>query len=88
MWRAPPAGSGCVIFTAMVLESPSRWFAEDGQLSRTFCEMSAKETEELDELRCCSCDEAKYKVYTRYGGYYLLFDSRLVSGDLICMPME
>ena len=62
MWRAPPAGSGCVIFTAMVLEEPNRWYAEDGHLSRTFCEMTPKETEQLDELRCCACDEARYKV--------------------------
>ncbi|OXU19347.1 hypothetical protein TSAR_016796 [Trichomalopsis sarcophagae] len=62
MWRAPASGSGCVIFTAMVMEEPNRWFAEDGQLSRTFCEMSPKETEKLDELRCCACDEARYKI--------------------------
>ena len=63
MWRAPPAGSGCVIFTAMVMESPTRWFAEDGHLKRKFCEMSPKEVEKLDGSLCCACDEAKYKVY-------------------------
>ncbi|KAJ8679348.1 hypothetical protein QAD02_015135 [Eretmocerus hayati] len=62
MWRAPPAGSGCVMFTAMVLENPDHWYAEDAQLHKTFCEMSAKEAESLDELRCCACDEAKYKL--------------------------
>ncbi|XP_058804419.1 spondin-1 isoform X2 [Phymastichus coffea] len=62
MWRAPPAGSGCVIFTAMVMENSHRWFAEDSKLSKTFCEMSTNETESLDELRCCACDDAKYKL--------------------------
>ncbi|KAG6460169.1 hypothetical protein O3G_MSEX011826 [Manduca sexta] len=35
MWKAPPAGSGCVLLKAMVYENSSRWFAEDGQLTKT-----------------------------------------------------
>lgn len=77
MWRAPASGSGCVIFTAMVMEEPNRWFAEDGQLSRTFCEMSAKETESLDELRCCACDEARYKVSCFFFAALCLFHGRV-----------
>ncbi|KAL7305034.1 hypothetical protein TKK_0002818 [Trichogramma kaykai] len=62
LWRAPPRGSGCVVFTAMVMEGPKRWYAGDGHLQRVFCEMSPRETESLDALRCCACDEAKYKM--------------------------
>lgn len=64
MWRAPPSGSGCVIFTAMVLENNVRWYAEDGALTKTFCEMDSTEVEALDGEKCCACDEAKYSVST------------------------
>ncbi|XP_076619199.1 extracellular matrix protein f-spondin [Colletes latitarsis] len=62
MWRAPPSGSGCVIFTAMVLENNVRWYAEDGGLTKTFCEMGPQEVEILDVDKCCACDEAKYSL--------------------------
>lgn len=62
MWRAPPSGSGCVIFTAMVLENNVRWYAEDGALTKTFCEMDSSEVEALDGEKCCACDEAKYSL--------------------------
>lgn len=62
MWRAPPPGSGCVIFTAMVLENNVRWYAEDGRLTKTFCEMGPTEVETFDVGKCCACDEAKYSV--------------------------
>ncbi|XP_072941725.1 spondin-1 [Epargyreus clarus] len=57
MWKAPPAGSGCVLIKAMVFESASRWFAEDGQLTRRVCEDTA-----LAAPDCCACDDAKYKL--------------------------
>ncbi|XP_068628147.1 spondin-1 [Battus philenor] len=57
MWKAPPAGSGCVLLKAMVYENASRWFAEDGQLSRRVCEDTA-----LAAPDCCACDDAKYKM--------------------------
>ncbi|XP_050679817.1 spondin-1 isoform X2 [Leptidea sinapis] len=57
MWKAPPAGSGCVLLKAMVYENSSRWFAEDGQLTRRVCEDTA-----LSATDCCACDDAKYKV--------------------------
>jgi hypothetical protein len=66
MWRAPAPGSGCVVFTAMIMENQTNWFATEGKLMKKFCEMSVKETEQLDDLRCCACDEAKYKVRDRY----------------------
>ncbi|XP_076676600.1 extracellular matrix protein f-spondin [Andrena cerasifolii] len=62
MWRAPPPGSGCVIFTAMVLENNVRWYAEDGGLTKTFCEMGPAEVEVLGAEKCCACDEAKYSL--------------------------
>lgn len=62
MWRAPSTGSGCVIFTAMVLENNVRWYAEDGALTKTFCEVGPKEVEVLEVDECCACDEAKYSL--------------------------
>lgn len=62
MWKAPPSGSGCVIFTAMVLENSVRWYAEDVGLTKTFCEMEAAETATFNVDKCCACDEAKYSV--------------------------
>ncbi|CAL7936929.1 unnamed protein product [Xylocopa violacea] len=62
MWRAPPSGSGCVIFTAMLLENNVRWYAEDGRLTKTFCEMEPAEVESIDDGKCCACDEAKYSL--------------------------
>lgn len=62
MWRAPPSGSGCVIFTAMVLENNVRWYAEDGGLTKTFCEVAPAEVKSVDADKCCACDEAKYSL--------------------------
>ncbi|XP_051166225.1 spondin-1 [Leptopilina boulardi] len=62
MWRAPASGSGCVVFTAMIFEDSSHWYAEDGELTKTFCEMTSDEVEKLDDNRCCACDEAKYSM--------------------------
>lgn len=39
-----------------------RWYAEDGALTKTFCEMDSAEVEALDGEKCCACDEAKYSV--------------------------
>lgn len=65
MWKAPTQGSGCVRFKAMVLEDESLWFADEGALSRTLCELvmpHAHEDVADDEPReCCACDDAKYK---------------------------
>ncbi|KAF7403614.1 hypothetical protein HZH68_006408 [Vespula germanica] len=62
MWKAPPTGSGCVVFTSMILENNVRWYAEDEGLTKTFCEMNPTEVEQLSEDRCCACDEAKYSL--------------------------
>ncbi|XP_069355475.1 spondin-1 [Maniola hyperantus] len=57
MWKAPPAGSGCVVLKAMVYENESRWFAQDGQLTKRVCEDTS-----LSIPDCCACDDAKYKL--------------------------
>ncbi|XP_053599633.1 spondin-1 [Plodia interpunctella] len=57
MWKAPPSGSGCVLLKAMVYENQSRWFAEDGQLTRRICEDTS-----LSASDCCACDDAKYRM--------------------------
>ncbi|XP_012263260.2 spondin-1 [Athalia rosae] len=63
MWKAPAAGSGCVVFSAMIFESFDRWYAEDGNLTKPFCEISELEAaKELNEERCCACDDAKYSI--------------------------
>lgn len=63
MWRSPAAGSGCVVFTAMIMKSPSTWYAEDAGLVKVFCEATTDDlTNQDDDGACCSCDEAKYSV--------------------------
>ncbi|KAI5645119.1 hypothetical protein NE865_02667 [Phthorimaea operculella] len=57
MWKAPPAGSGCVLLKAMVFENATRWFAEDGQLTKRVCEDTS-----VTASDCCACDDAKYKM--------------------------
>lgn len=61
MWVAPPPGSGCVNFKAMILQDSTHWYADDGNLSKTFCEQTEKDIK-FDENDCCACDEAKYSV--------------------------
>ncbi|XP_057657573.1 spondin-1 [Diorhabda carinulata] len=60
MWSAPPPGSGCVTFRAMVLENADTWFSEDGKLTKTFCEQKDEDVQYEDD--CCACDEAKYNL--------------------------
>ncbi|XP_038213109.1 spondin-1 isoform X2 [Zerene cesonia] len=57
MWKAPPAGSGCVLLKAMVYENVSKWYAEDGQLTKRVCEDTS-----VTASDCCACDDAKYKL--------------------------
>lgn len=49
----------------MVQEDDSLWFADEGSLSRTLCELvtpSAPEDADEEGRECCACDDAKYKV--------------------------
>ncbi|XP_975464.3 spondin-1 [Tribolium castaneum] len=61
MWAAPPPGSGCVTFKAMVLQDSTHWYADEGNLTKTFCEQTEKDMK-FDESDCCACDEAKYSM--------------------------
>lgn len=45
----------------MVFEDPDHWYADDGKLTKTFCEQTEKE-QKVSEDDCCACDEAKYSV--------------------------
>lgn len=66
MWTAPPAGSGCVVFRATVLEVRDVWYMDDGPLSRTLCEDSQDSLDLQPSVvdPCEACDEAKYEVRT------------------------
>ena len=65
MWTAPPPGSGCVTFKAMVLEDSTHWYADEGNLSKTFCEQTEQDVKFDENNDCCACDEAKYNVGTK-----------------------
>lgn len=64
LWTAPPAGSGCVRFRALVMENRDIWYMDDGELTKELCE----DVQESDDMQpevvfdCCACDEAKYEV--------------------------
>lgn len=64
MWVAPPAGSGCVIFKATVIEHRDVWYSDDGALNRGLCEDDADSGDhqpmQLEE--CTACEEAKYEL--------------------------
>ncbi|XP_015593470.1 spondin-1 [Cephus cinctus] len=62
MWRAPPTGSGCVVFSAMVMEGSGNWYAEDGTLKKTLCEKTPNNDRSIRDDECCACDEAKYSL--------------------------
>lgn len=63
LWTAPPHGSGCITFKAMVVENRLIWSMDAGRLSLTLCEDTVEEEEEnLITEPCCACTEAKYEV--------------------------
>ena len=54
LWKAPPAGSGCVVFRASVLAQPEVWAMDKGRLSLKLCEREVAEhksdsTEEVNK---------------------------------------
>uniref|UniRef100_A0A1B6CP24 Spondin-1 n=1 Tax=Clastoptera arizonana TaxID=38151 RepID=A0A1B6CP24_9HEMI len=61
IWTAPKRGSGCVVLRSMVYIDGYRWYADDGQLSLTICEVT-ETTVKPKSVQCCACDEAKYKL--------------------------
>ncbi|CAH1160220.1 unnamed protein product [Phaedon cochleariae] len=66
LWMAPSKGSGCIKMKATVVESVDTWFSEEGQLTKVLCEEShdTEDTQPRILKQCCTCDEAKYEVYT------------------------
>jgi len=64
LWTAPGAGSGCILFRAMVVENRDVWFVDDGGLTKELCEEQQENEDEQPEINepCCACDEAKYEV--------------------------
>ena len=62
LWTAPPAGSGCVIFQAAVMELGDIW-SSDGRLRLRLCDDTAEE-EDVNVIQedCCACQEAKYEI--------------------------
>jgi len=64
MWTAPPAGSGCIVFRATVIEHREVWYMDDGPLSKVFCEDEQDSIDSQPQIQdpCCACHEAKYEV--------------------------
>ncbi|KAK9508658.1 hypothetical protein O3M35_006166 [Rhynocoris fuscipes] len=64
LWTAPPQGTGCVVFSATVIERKDLWYQDDKPLSLTLCEDLQQSSDEQPEInqQCCACDEAKYEV--------------------------
>lgn len=64
MWKAPPAGTGCVVFKATVQENKESWLMDDGRLTRELCEEEQENRDEQPEILevCDACDEAKYEL--------------------------
>lgn len=64
MWKAPQAGTGCVVFKATVQENRELWYMDEGGLIRELCEEEQENQDEQPEIieECCACDEAKYEL--------------------------
>lgn len=56
-------GTGCVIFSAMVLENNERWYAEDGALTKIVCEAGTEivNASEIRKLEVAENTENKSK---------------------------
>lgn len=58
---------------AMVFEDADNWYADDGKLTKTFCEQTEKDLKH-DNDDCCACDEAKYSVRINFPDIYLQYN--------------
>ncbi|XP_050528675.1 spondin-1 isoform X2 [Daktulosphaira vitifoliae] len=63
-WVAPPSGSGCIIFKAIIVEYRDIWYSDDDQLSKKICEENNESNDENSNVvyECCACDEAKFEL--------------------------
>uniref|UniRef100_A0A0P6DCY0 Spondin-1 n=2 Tax=Daphnia magna TaxID=35525 RepID=A0A0P6DCY0_9CRUS len=64
LWTAPGPGTGCIKFSAVVVENRELWFADDCGLTKELCADPQENEDEQPEINepCCACDEAKYEV--------------------------
>lgn len=58
-WKAPPAGRGCVLFRASVMEQ-NLWYRNNRGLIAEICEDDNVSEDDVDE--CEACNEAKYEL--------------------------
>uniref|UniRef100_A0A4W3K1N1 Spondin-1 n=1 Tax=Callorhinchus milii TaxID=7868 RepID=A0A4W3K1N1_CALMI len=65
-WRAPPAGTGCVILKASIMQKRIIWFQDDGNFTKRLCEKEYATEKPIPD--CCACGTAKYRL-TFYGNW-------------------
>ncbi|XP_042547624.1 spondin-1 isoform X2 [Dipodomys spectabilis] len=69
-WIAPPAGTGCVILKASIVQKRIIYFQDEGSLTKKLCEQDPTFDGVTDKpiLDCCACGTAKYRL-TFYGNW-------------------
>nr|XP_046249804.1 spondin-1b isoform X2 [Scatophagus argus] len=69
-WTAPPAGTGCVILKASIVQKRIIYFQDEGSLTIRLCEKERVpgEATEAPAMECCACGTAKYRL-TFYGNW-------------------
>ncbi|KAM8808098.1 SPON1 protein, partial [Eudromia elegans] len=69
-WTAPPAGTGCVILKASIVQKRIIYFQDEGSLTKKICEHDSASEGATDKpiLDCCACGTAKYRL-TFYGNW-------------------
>ncbi|KAJ3596354.1 hypothetical protein NHX12_002762, partial [Muraenolepis orangiensis] len=70
LWTAPPAGTGCVILKASIVQKRVIYFQEEGSLTVRLCEKEhvPGEATAPPPPQCCACGTAKYRL-TFYGNW-------------------
>uniref|UniRef100_A0AAY4CFB8 Spondin-1 n=1 Tax=Denticeps clupeoides TaxID=299321 RepID=A0AAY4CFB8_9TELE len=63
-WTAPPAGSGCVILKASIVQKKIIYFQDEGSLTKRMCEKEHLHSESTEGAPqdCCACGTAKYRL--------------------------
>uniref|UniRef100_A0A8I5N833 Spondin-1 n=1 Tax=Papio anubis TaxID=9555 RepID=A0A8I5N833_PAPAN len=69
-WIAPPAGTGCVILKASIVQKRIIYFQDEGSLTKKLCEQDSTFDGVTDKpiIDCCACGTAKYRL-TFYGNW-------------------
>nr|XP_023695350.1 spondin-1-like isoform X1 [Paramormyrops kingsleyae] len=68
LWKAPPAGTGCVILKANVLWKGVNSFRNGALVTRRMCEEEQLQGLEEATPSCCACGTAMYRL-TFYGNW-------------------